>query len=157
MAATGRAHLVEEQGQPGLIVAAEARQIPFPSGSIDVVLAIDALHHIAVLSLVVGEIERLLRRGGLFVAIEPNVLNPIVLAAHLLPWEERGAVWPNHPWMVMRALRQAFNEVSVTPVTYVSGIQSPRALRFVELVEPLFQRAPLSAVALRRIYRARRR
>lgn len=156
MAAVGRAHLHDEQERPALMVSSEAGHLPFSASSIDVVLAIDALHHVDELPRVVDEIERLLRPGGLLVAIEPNVFNPVVFAAHMIPSEERGALWPNHPWAVMRALRRAFDDVTVTPVTYVSGIQSPRALHLVERLEPLFHRRPLSAVSLRRVYSARR-
>lgn len=157
MAAAGRAYLVNEQERPGQVVSAEAGRLPFSSGSIDVVLAVDALHHVDELSKVVAEVERLLRPGGLLVAIEPNVFNPVVFAAHLVPSEERGALWPNHPWAVKSALSQTFGEVSVTPVTYVSGLKNQRALRLVELLEPLFHRRPLTSVALRRVYSARRR
>lgn len=158
MAAAGRRRHVVEGGLPGLVLCAEAGRLPLATGSVDVVLAVDALHHVAALGATLLEVRRVLApRTGVLVAVEPNVLNPVVLAAHLVPPEERGALRPNHPWAVAAALRGAFEEVSVEPVTYVSGVESARALRLVELVEPLFARPPLSWVALRRVYRARRR
>jgi len=157
MTSTGHASVVERCGLDGRLLCAEATRLPLASGSVDVALSIDALHHVDDLCAVVAEVRRVLGPGGLLVAIEPNVLNPVVFAAHLIPPEERGALWPHHPWAVHAALREAFDEVSSQPVTYVSGLQSARALRFVELVEPLFDRRPLSTVALRRVYKARRR
>jgi SAM-dependent methyltransferase len=158
MAAAGRRRHVVAGGPPGLVVCAEAGRLPFADGSFDLVLAVDALHHLAGLGETLREVRRVLApRAGTFVAVEPNVLNPVVLAAHLVPPEERGALRPNHPWAVAAGLRAVFDEVSVEPVTYVSGVESERALRLVELVEPLFSRPPLSWVALRRVYRARRR
>jgi SAM-dependent methyltransferase len=157
MASAGRHYLVDEMGLGGCMISAEAGRLPIASESVDVVLAIDALHHVADLRSVVGEVVRVLASGGLFVAVEPNLFNPVVFAAHLIPSEERGALWSGHPWAVKRLLSEVFQGVSVMPVTYVSGLQSPGALRFVQLVEPLFQRRPLSSVALRRVYSARRR
>ena len=157
MAAAGRRRHVAEGGFSGLVACAEAGRLPLATGSVDVALAVDALHHVARLRETLAEVRRVLAPGGAFVAVEPNVLNPVVLAAHLVPPEERGALRTGHPWAVTAALRETFEEVSVEPVTYVSGVESARALRLVELLEPLFARPPLSWVALRRVYRARRR
>jgi SAM-dependent methyltransferase len=159
MVTCGRRHQ-QRQGQiaaPTMMLCSAAREIPLVTGSIDTVLAVDALHHVDDLDAVLGEVRRLLRPGGRFVAVEPNVLNPVVFLAHLIPGEERGALSPNHPWALRRAIEAALGEVTVQPVSYVSGIESERALALVALLEPLFERPPLSAVALRKIYEARRR
>lgn len=154
MLARGRRHLIDSRQIPGLLFCSVADRIPLAAASVDVVLAVDALHHVADLDAVLAEVRRILRPGGRFVAVEPNVINPVVLTAHLLPPEERGAVWPNNPWAVKAALEHRFDDVTLEPITYVSGLQNARILRAVELVEPLFRHRPLSYVALRRIYRA---
>jgi len=159
MVGCGRSHHLHrgELGASNLLLCSAAREIPLATGSIDTVLAVDALHHVDDLHAVLGEVRRLLRPGGRFVAVEPNVLNPVVFLAHLIPGEERGALSPNHPWAVRRAISAAIGEVTMQSVSYVSGIESERALALVARLEPLFERPPLSAVALRKIYEARRR
>lgn len=158
MVACGRRYQ-EERGQPpkaSVMVCGAADALPLASESVDTVLVIDVLHHVEWLEVMLGEARRLLRPGGSFTAVEPNVLNPVVFAAHLIPGEERGAIFPNHPWKIRRALRAVFGELEVEPVTYVSGIESEGALAWVDRVQPLFERPPLSTISLRKIYRARR-
>jgi SAM-dependent methyltransferase len=157
MAACGLRHRAARSGPAGEVVCGTTVALPFASASFDVVLAIDALHHVADLDVTLREARRVLAPGGRLIAVEPNVLNPLVLVAHLVPPEERGALWPNHPWAVAAALRRAFDEVETAAVTYVSGVEHPAALRVVELLAPAFARPPLSAVALRRVSIARRR
>ncbi len=157
MAACGHRHRLAAGAPTGAALCGLTSALPFPSATFDVVLAIDTLHHLADLPASLAEARRVLRPGGRLIAVEPNVMNPVVLVAHLVPPEERGALWPNHPWAVTSALRRVFEEVEISSVTYVSGIQNEKALRLVERLEPLFEHRPLSTVALRRITVARRR
>jgi SAM-dependent methyltransferase len=156
MAAAGQSHLARRGQLPGILVCGESTELPCATASVDAVLAIDVLHHVPDLHLVLAEAYRVLRPGGLIVAVEPNVSNPLVFLAHLLPPEERRALWPNHPWAVTGALRHLFEEVHQQRATYVSGVQNKRALRWLQALEPLFELPPLAPVALRRVYRARR-
>jgi SAM-dependent methyltransferase len=148
--------LGEGRGELGERLAAEVGELPFDDEVFDAVLAVDALHHASRLDRALGEARRVLRRGGLFAAVEPNVWNPVVFLAHLMPPEERGALWPNHPLALRRALEGRFESVRVEPVTYVSGIDWEAGLRLVEAMDPLLRRPPLSLISLRRIIRARR-
>ncbi len=50
--------------------------------SIDVVHSWDFLHHVDDVSKVFGEIRRVLKPGGRYVAIEPNLLNPSITWYH---------------------------------------------------------------------------
>lgn len=150
MAGCGQRH---RRASPlGEVLVGEVGRLPVASASVEVVLAVDVLHHLSDLPLALEEVCRVLAPGGRLVAIEPNVCNPMVTLAHLVPPEERGALYPNHPVALRRALRRAFAEVRVAPVTYVSGIESAAALRLVERLVPLFERPPLSLLSLRRLY-----
>lgn len=153
MAATGRRHRREGDDR---LLCSEAGSLPLESSSVDVVLCIDTLHHLDDIDRFLVEVRRVLVPGGLFVAVEPNVWNPVVFAAHLLPPEERGAVWPNHPLVVDRAVRRRLGDLDIRPVTYVSGFDNELALHFVELADKVLRLRPFSALALRRIFVARR-
>jgi SAM-dependent methyltransferase len=155
MAATGRRHRSISGGQPGEVLCSDASRIPLDAGSVDVVLCIDALHHLDGLDGFLAESQRVLRPGGVLVAVEPNVWNPVVFLAHLLPPEERGALWPNHPLALRGALTRAFGRIEVWPVTYVSGIDSSLALKLVDFADAALRVPPLSLVALRRVFIAR--
>lgn len=94
-------------GSIGLLVA-EAERLPFAAGSFDCVVAIDVLHHLERPSRFAAEAARVLRPQGLYLGVEPNMLNPGMLVAHLLPPEERGALRWAWPFAVDRILAPCF-------------------------------------------------
>ena len=47
-------------------IIADARKIPFPDNSFDVIISMDFLEHVTEVQEVVNEISRLLKPGGLF-------------------------------------------------------------------------------------------
>ena len=155
MAAAGRRYRSISGERTGDVLCGDASRIPLDGGSVDVVLCIDTLHHVDGLGGFLAEARRVLRPDGVFVAVEPNVWNPVVFLAHLLPPEERGALWPNHPLALRRALRGAFGDVEVRPVTYVSGLDSTLVLRLVDFVDPALRVPPLSFFALRHVFISR--
>jgi SAM-dependent methyltransferase len=60
-------------------------RVPLPDGSVDVVVADYVLEHVTDPARFVGEVDRLLRPGGLFAARTPHLLNYTSLAARLVP------------------------------------------------------------------------
>jgi SAM-dependent methyltransferase/GNAT superfamily N-acetyltransferase len=64
-------------------VAGDCLQLPFKDSSFDVVFGSLVLHQIGNLDGVLSEIRRVLRPGGVYVGIEPNIWNPIILWRHL--------------------------------------------------------------------------
>ena len=60
-----------------------ALAIPFEDNSMDVVHSWDFLHHVSDLPQALSEISRVLRPGGHYVALEPNLLNPSITWYHL--------------------------------------------------------------------------
>jgi SAM-dependent methyltransferase len=59
-----------------------ACELPVEDHSIDVVHSWDFLHHVSDLPKVFAEIKRVLKPGGRYVAIEPNLLNPSITWYH---------------------------------------------------------------------------
>ena len=68
-----------ELRQVSLSVPVEYREpapdggLPMASGSVDLVLCLSVLHHIANVSFVIGEIGRVLRAGGFAIVREPTI------------------------------------------------------------------------------------
>lgn len=58
-------------------VVGDASNIPFKSNSFDVVVAINLLHHIPNSRKVIDEVWRILKPGGRFLTVDPNLYNPI--------------------------------------------------------------------------------
>lgn len=92
-----------------LVGAAET--LPYPDDLFDAAVALDTLHHVAEVGPVIDEVFRVLKPGGAFLVFEPNILNPLMWAAHALPAEERRALWRNRPSTLRRLLENRFDSV----------------------------------------------
>ncbi len=69
----------EANGKPGVNpVNAHAERLPFPEGSFDRILMVDAFHHVCDQGESVGEMMRVLAPGGRLVVEEPNIENGMV-------------------------------------------------------------------------------
>ncbi len=85
---------IEEARKHGLNVQiANGLALPFPDQCFDVVFTRDVLHHLASneeRKTFVAEMKRVTQPGGFVMAIEPNVLNPMILGLSILVRAERG-------------------------------------------------------------------
>ena len=70
---------------------------------------------------VLAEAARVLKPGGRFASIEPNVLNPMVFLAHALPKAERGALRRNYPWALRRLVRRHIGKPSTRYLWHVTS------------------------------------
>jgi ubiquinone/menaquinone biosynthesis C-methylase UbiE len=69
----------EANGKPGVSpVSAHAERLPFPDGSFDRILMVDAFHHVCDQEESVGEMMRVLAPGGRLVVEEPNIEHGMV-------------------------------------------------------------------------------
>jgi ubiquinone/menaquinone biosynthesis C-methylase UbiE len=74
------------------VVNSLAEQMPFRDGEFDVLILVDALHHIFNLEETLTEIRRVLKPDGRILAFEPNKLNPLLWLLCLLDRNEWGAL-----------------------------------------------------------------
>jgi len=135
----------------------DAEQIDLPAGTFDYILCFDVLHHIPDLPGALKEMYRLLRPGGRLVAIEPNVLNPAVFAAHAVPAEERGALMRNWPWRFKQALSPYFDEIEVRFINYIASSPSERVSALLDVLTTVMARTPLRVFSMRQIITCTRR
>lgn len=89
-----------------------ADALDYADGYFDTVIAFDLLHHVPDLNRVVDEVYRVIKPGGHFFVFEPNICNPLMLFAHLIPKEERLAMGRNRPATLKRSLARRFEMVT---------------------------------------------
>lgn len=118
----------EERGLGHVYTAlGHAERLPYASATFDVVVALDALHHVVAPEKVVEEVYRVLKPGGRFMVFEPNVLNPLMWLAHALPRDERAALMRNRPASLRALLESRFDTIKwqgiAELVTETTGIR----------------------------------
>ena len=74
-------------------VNSPAEFLPFPPGSIDRVVMVDALHHVSDQCLTINELWRVLAPGGRIVIVEPNIH---MLATKLIALAEKMLLMRSH-------------------------------------------------------------
>jgi SAM-dependent methyltransferase len=84
-----------------------AMELPFEDNSFDVVHSWDFLHHVPDVKKAISEIVRVLKPGGRYVAVEPNIINPSILWYHVRRRSEWGLLAKNQ-FGLPRQLRQDF-------------------------------------------------
>ena len=100
--------LIESKGLTNCEVReSSAMQLPFADQSIDVVHSWDFLHHVPDVSLALSEVFRVLKPGGRYVAVEPNLLNPSIAWYHARRRAEWG-LFTRNQFFLPRMLRRNF-------------------------------------------------
>ncbi|QDT10619.1 class I SAM-dependent methyltransferase [Planctomycetes bacterium K23_9] len=75
--------LIQDRGLSNCRVEeGSAMKLPLEDASMDVVHCWDFLHHVADIPQTLSEVERVLKPGGRFIAIEPNLMNPSITWYH---------------------------------------------------------------------------
>jgi SAM-dependent methyltransferase len=77
------ASLTSHRGKGMPVVRAVAENLPFPSDSFDVVVSVWVLEHLADPLEVFIEVRRVLRPGGHFIFLTPNLRNPLMVMNRL--------------------------------------------------------------------------
>lgn len=123
-------------------VCGSAEILPFNDDSFDTVVAIATLHHLEDPDRAFGEIARILKPGGRFLAIEPNSLNPVNLVLGLCRRGERGMLfsWPRR-WNRL-AQRNGFAVVGESKAAFFPKWPAPFRPAY-DRLERLLQRVPL--------------
>jgi ubiquinone/menaquinone biosynthesis C-methylase UbiE len=128
--------------------------LDFPDESFNSVLAFDVLHHVEDIDQTMKEINRVLKPGGKFVSVEPNVLNPIVFMVHLIPEEERGAIVRNYPWFIKNLLEKHIGTAKSQYINHVTAPNSNMMLTGIKVLKFFTSIWPLSYFTIRMLWTA---
>lgn len=90
------------------VLRSTATDLQIEDQSIDVVHSWDFLHHVDDVAKVFGEIRRVLKPGGRYVAIEPNLLNPSITWYHARRRSE-WRIFLQNQFTMPRQLRRNFD------------------------------------------------
>ncbi len=82
MLAQAQQTIAEHQLEHCSVQRGSATELPFANHSFDTVHSWDFMHHVDDIDSVFSEIHRVLRPGGRFIAMEPNLLNPSIFWYH---------------------------------------------------------------------------
>jgi ubiquinone/menaquinone biosynthesis C-methylase UbiE len=96
----------------------DAVRLPFERESVDVCFMVGLLHHFPNYAPVIDDIYRILKPGGVVVAIEPNALNIAYRTSFKLVHMKNGVTPNEHPlspFRIRREFSQIFDEVSIIP------------------------------------------
>ena len=123
--------------------AQNSGQIGFADRHFDVVMCVDSLHHIPDLRAAIREFHRVLKPGGRFLAIEPNMFNPLMLLAHVIPAEERYGAVRSYAPLLKRLFGPYFRDIRVQYVNYVASADSEAALSRVQALGRILVKIPV--------------
>ena len=134
---------------------ADARALPFPDGSFDLVCFSSVLHHIPDFEAALREGRRVLAAGGQVFAFDPNLLNPVMATFRhpRSPLYTDNGVSPNEAPLLPVRLRRAFATAGFTAIQQRAQSDvayrevAPRllnaGLKVFNLVDHLFERSGL--------------
>lgn len=92
-----------------------ASTLPFPNDSFDVVLILDALHHMLRPERVLSEVRRVLKTGGLFLLVDPAKETPLmVLFGWLFKSIEKAYTYYSQPMLQVLLKREGFIVLETT-------------------------------------------
>lgn len=119
--------LIEKHGLTNCQVReSSALSLPLEDSSIDVAHSWDFLHHVQDIDKTVEEIRRVLKPGGRYVAVEPNILNPSIWWYHMrrrCEWR----IFRQNQFSMPRALRKHF-DVRIRYDNTIISFLTPRTL-----------------------------
>jgi SAM-dependent methyltransferase len=133
---------VGQSKYPGLeLIEGDIEHLPFADNSLDGVFLGGVIHHFPAPQACVTEVHRVLRRGGKFMAFDPNRLNPFMWAYRdrSSPFYSSHGVTENEHPVLASDVRAVFEKAGFAATTdYLSGLSyryvaSPRARRFLSI------------------------
>ena len=127
------------------VLEMDFESLDLPDESFDVVLSLDVLHHIPDMTAAMKEIRRVLKKGGLFLAIEVNPYNPFALVHNLLRREELG-VLKTFPDRVLRICGRFFETPEIGFFQYwpyFATLTPPALLPFIRTMDAFCPKVPV--------------
>ncbi len=131
-------------------------RLPFADESIDCIFEWDVMHHLETVGHTVSEFRRVLKRDGILIGVEPNVLNPLVTIYHARRKHEHGAFATNR-FGIKEKLLGGFETAEVYSNNIAISYNTPFYRKIIKHIDPLFTRWPLFRLfSLRYLFVARK-
>lgn len=134
---------------------ASAYDLPFEDGTVDAVLSWDFLHHVPDIRKTAAEIARVLKPGGKYIAVEPNLLNISILVEHIRKPHEWGLLAKNQfsNSLVFRNYFDLSFSYDNTIITYLTS----RTYGFWKVIDKFTSVRPLHYLSFRYVMCGRKR
>jgi len=110
--------LALQENSSAKFITGDAEMLPFESESVDVCFMVGLLHHFPNYITVINDVHRVLKPGGLIVAIEPNAINLSYRISFKLVHLKKGVTpneYPLSPFKIRRLFSTIFDEVAIIP------------------------------------------
>ena len=124
-----------------------ALELPFEDHCMDVVHSWDFLHHVPDIPKAISEIHRVLKPGGRYIAMEPNIMNPSIAWYHA----RRRAEWrlySQNQFSIPKVLREHF-DVSLRYDNTIISFLNERTLWLWKLVNAFTSVPPFHLLSFR--------
>lgn len=132
-----------------------ALELCFENQSFDAVYCWDFLHHVSNVAQTLREIKRVLRPGGRFVAVEPNLMNPSITWYHARRRSE-WRLFKQNQFSLIRLLRPDF-DVRVRYDNTIISFLNDKTLRLWKCVNRFTSVKPFHLMSFRYVIEATKR
>jgi ubiquinone/menaquinone biosynthesis C-methylase UbiE len=110
--------LAKQEGSGANFLTGDASRLPFEDESVDICFMVGLLHHFPNYLPVISDIHRVLKSGGLIVAVEPNAMNLSYRLSFELVRLKKGVTENEHPLspsQIRREFSKIYESVSILP------------------------------------------
>ena len=120
--------------------------LKFSEGTFDCVFGYNVLHHTPK-EKAIKESSRVLKKGGVYLGIEPNILNPLTAIMHLFRKDEYGA-FIFHRFRLRKLLKKYYKEVRFYPLNLTVIKMNPFTLALINIYDLFTRIYPLSIFSI---------
>ncbi|MBW2145710.1 MAG: methyltransferase domain-containing protein [Deltaproteobacteria bacterium] len=118
-------------------------------GPFDLVMGLDVVHHVEDVPRMVSALHPLLASSGRLALLEPNIWNPLMFAAHLIPREERLALLRHRRSRAFRHIASRFRLESTVYLNHITSRQPGWLARPIQAFFQTLEATPLKVLSLR--------
>jgi ubiquinone/menaquinone biosynthesis C-methylase UbiE len=120
----------------------DGERMPFEDNSQSCVCEWDTLHHVEKIDHALDEIHRVLKPGGVFVGIEPNVFNFLMAVYHIRRRHENRALIINRVHL-KKLLARRFSSVQIQSNNTVISYNSDFYQKIINIINLMFTKVPV--------------
>jgi len=124
-----------------VLIQSEAENIALKDNLFDVIVLIDSLHHVENQERMIQQMKRIARNKATLILIEPNIVNPLIFFAHVIPAEERGALRRSTAPGIKKILEPYVGDIRIHPLNYIASQKKSRIGKWIsKVVKTVFEK-----------------